>query len=262
MSLSDHSYESINSDVPSAVRIDQRSNQGIQEAPVKPKAKMQASFRKVVTRKVCLNMAQRFLQSLHVSAFNSILFSLLPTPKADSKDFHLPFSFTGGLGLSSEKMGLVNTTIGMIGIPLQLFVYPRLIGSLGVRSSYLVFLPLSIVAYLALPYLVLLPDNDALIWTCLSSVLTMQVLSRTFVNPATVMLVNDCAPSPNLLGTVHGLASSISSVARIMGPTVGGVVLGWGLAHSLVALPLWLLGILAGLNWCILWWIEDVDMSH
>jgi hypothetical protein len=204
---------------------------------------------------------QRFLQSLHVSAFNSIFFSLLPTPKADGQNFHLPFRFTGGLGLSSEKMGLANTTIGMIGIPLQLFVYPRLIGSLGVRESYRAFLPLSIVAYFLLPYLVILPDNEALVWTCLSAVLTLQVLSRTFVNPATMMLVNDSAPSPSLLGTVHGLASSISSAARIMGPTVGGILLGWGLANNIVGLPLWLLGILAVANWVILWWIDDVNMS-
>ena len=75
------------------------------------------------------------------------------------------------------------------------------------------------------------------------------------------MLVNDSAPSPELLGTVHGMASSISSTARIMGPVVGGILLGWGLAHNLVGLPLWLLGLVAIMNWAILWRIDDMDMS-
>ncbi|KIL92325.1 hypothetical protein FAVG1_04734 [Fusarium avenaceum] len=255
-------YETVSSEVPTEPLMSQSPDHDAVRIPANPGNKAQpAAFRDILTRNVCLNMLQRFLQSLHVSAFNSILFSLLPTPKADGQNFHLPFRFTGGLGLSSEKMGLANTTIGMIGIPLQLFVYPRLIGSLGVKQSYRVFLPLSIVAYFLLPYLVLLPDNEALVWTCLSAVLSLQVLSRTFVNPATMMLVNDSAPSPSLLGTVHGLASSVSSAARIMGPTVGGIMLGWGLANNIVGLPLWLLGIVAVANWVILWWIEDVNMS-
>ncbi|TQN66325.1 putative membrane protein, partial [Colletotrichum shisoi] len=248
---------------PGAIGIPSASVQGpvdeeIGAPPTKPKRKTRAPFGAILTRQVCLNMLQRFLQSLHVSAFNSIFFSLLPTPRAGNNNFHPPFRFTGGLGLSSEKIGLANTTIGMVGIPLQLILYPRLISKLGVRQSYRVlFLPLSIVAYFTLPYLVLLPDDAVLIWTCLSAVLTMHVLSRTFVNPATTLLVNDSAPSPDLLGTVHGLASSISSAGRIMGPTAGGAMLSWGLAHDLVGLPLWLLGVLAVINWAVLWWIDD-----
>ncbi|WQF83623.1 Putative major facilitator superfamily, MFS transporter superfamily [Colletotrichum destructivum] len=247
--------------IPSA-SVQRPIDEEIDALPIKPKRKIRAPFSAILTRQVCLNMLQRFLQSLHVSAFNSIFFSLLPTPRAENNNFHPPFRFTGGLGLSSEKIGMANTTIGMIGIPLQLILYPRLISMLGVRQSYRVFLPLSIVAYFTLPYLVLLPDDAVLIWTCLSAVLTMHVLSRTFVNPATMLLVNDSAPSPNLLGTVHGLASSISSAGRIMGPTVGGAMLSWGLTHDLVGLPLWLLGVLAVINWAVLWWIDDVSMSH
>ena len=258
----EYAYDHVNSDIPSIAATDRSRSNEAHETPLSEvECKGRTPFRAVLTRNVCLTMLQRFLQSLHVSAFNSIFFSLLPTPKADSRNFHLPFRFTGGLGLSSEKIGFANTTIGMIGLPLQLLLYPRLISSLGVRKSYRVFLPLSIIAYSLLPFLVLLPDNDGLVWTSLSAVLTMHVLSRTFVNPATVMLVNDSAPSPELLGTVHGMASSISSTARIMGPVVGGILLGWGLAHNLVGLPLWLLGLVAIMNWAILWRIDDMDMS-
>ncbi|KAF6822656.1 major facilitator superfamily transporter [Colletotrichum plurivorum] len=260
---SNHGYDRISDDDTAATSTARLLDDEADSAPIKPKPKQKAPFREVLTRQVCLNMLQRFLQSLHVSAFNSMLFSLLPTPQAPNSDFHLPFRFAGGLGLSSDKLGLANTTIGAVGLPLQLILYPRLIGALGVRGSYRVFLPLAIVAYFALPYLVLLPaENAGLVWACLSAVLTMNVLSRTFVNPATMMLVNDCAPSRELLATVHGLASSISSAARIMGPTLGGMALGWGLGHNFVELPLWSLGILAVVNWVILWWIDDVEMAR
>lgn len=259
---SDLSYEPIqNGDSPSLLAPPLEDEiEGGAPVPI-PDTKTKTPFRAIWTRKVSLNMAQRFLQSLHVSAFNSMFFSLLPTPQADGRDFHLPFRFSGGLGLSSQKMGFANTTIGMVGIPLQLFVYPRLIGSLGVKNSYRVFLPLGIVAYFLVPYLVLLPaENTILVWTCLSTVLSMQVLSRTFVNPATVMMVNDCAPSPETLGTIHGLAQSISSAARIIGPTMGGTILGWGLGHNFVGLPLWVLGLIALANWFVVLGIEEVNM--
>ncbi|KAH7311539.1 major facilitator superfamily domain-containing protein [Stachybotrys elegans] len=230
-----------------------------EEAPATQlKVESKPSLRDIVTRNVILTMAQRFLLALHISAFNSIFFSLLPAPKGDRHSFDLPFRFSGGLGLSSQKIGFANTIIGMIGLPLQLLLYPRLISSIGVKNSYRAFLPLSIVAYFLLPYLVLLPDDPALIWTCLSFVLVLQVTSRTFVGPATIMLVNDSAPSPNLRGTVHGVASSVSSAARIVGPTVGGLILGWGLSHNMVALPLWLLAILATINWVVVLRIKDV----
>ncbi|KAK7213843.1 hypothetical protein V2G26_021021 [Clonostachys chloroleuca] len=186
--------------------------------------------------------------------------SLLPTPKAAKDGFELPFRFSGGLGLSTQKIGFANTTIGLIGLPLQLILYPIITSRIGVKRSYRAFLPASIGAYILLPYLVLMPDDTRIIWTCLSAVLALQVVSRTFVNPATVILVNNSAPSPTLLGFVHGFASSVSSAARIVGPTVGGSMLGWGLSHNFVALPLWVLAILATMNWVLLVYIQDVQM--
>jgi hypothetical protein len=39
-------------------------------------------------------------------------------------------------------------------------------------------------------------------------------------------------------------------------------MLGWGLAHNIVGLPLWCLGAIALLNWVVLWWIDDVKMEE
>lgn len=144
----------------------------------------------------------------------------------------------------------------------KLLLYPQLIGRIGIRTSYYIFLLLSVVAYCFLPVSVLLLKNETLIWIWSSALLDMHVLSRTFVNPATVLLVNNAAPRPKLLGTIHGLAQSTSSAARIIGPMVGGVMLGWGLSHNFVALPLWLLTIVVIPNWIVLLSIEDVDISR
>ncbi|KXJ87489.1 major facilitator superfamily domain-containing protein [Microdochium bolleyi] len=231
-------------------------------------------LRQLLTPNILLTMLQRFLHALHMSAFYAIFSTLLPTPRSHtspSSPSHRPFFFfAGGLGLSSQQMGLASTTLGALGLPLQILLYPRLVATVGVRSSYRAFLPLSIAAYVLLPLVILVPeDQPGFMWACLVGVLALQVVSRTFVNPATIMLVNDCATgggvgvedAASMLGTIHGLAMTISSAARIVGPTAGGWLLGWGLRHDLVALPLWILAGVAGVNWAVLWWIRDVDME-
>lgn len=89
-----------------------------------------------------------------------------------------------------------------------------------------------------LPYVVLLPYDAFVVCIYLSIELVMYFMSRIFVNPATMGLVNDYAPSPDLLRTVHGAASSASSATHMVGPTIGDLMLGWGLSHNLISLLL------------------------
>ncbi|CAG9977286.1 unnamed protein product [Clonostachys byssicola] len=248
----DYEYEPI----PSSANTAPSTSQPVIAREPEP-VKKQARFRDMFTRNVCFTLLQHFLRALHGSAFNTVFFSLLPTPRYDNSHASLPFRFSGGLGLSSKSMGLVNTILGSIGIPLQILLYPVLSARLGILASYRMFLPLSIAAYFLIPYLVLLPDNMAVIWTCLTALLSLQVLARVFITPASMILVNESAPSPTLLGTVHGFASSISSFARIFGPSIGGSALGWGLAHNFVGFPLWGMGVIGLANWSVLWFVEE-----
>lgn len=94
--------------------------------------------------------------------------------------------------------------------------------------------------------------------------LAAQVLARAFVGPATVVFVNNCAPHPGLLATLHGLAHSVAAAARTVGPVVGSAAFAGGLEHAGaggggVAVPFWVIGGLALGNWGLLWWVvEDV----
>lgn len=216
-----------------------------------------APLRAICTRNVILTLAQNFSSALHVSAFNAMLFVMLPAPQSDNAGAHLPFRFTGGLGLSSQKVGFANTVIGAVGLPLQILIFPWASGKLGVLRSYRVFLPFSVLAYCALPFLALLSNQSSFLWPCLAAILGAQVVSRTFVGPATIMLVNDSAPHPTLLATIHGVASSTSAAARVLGPTVGGAVLGWGLSHNFVGASFWGMTIIALLNWSLLWVVRE-----
>ncbi|KIX06595.1 uncharacterized protein Z518_04571 [Rhinocladiella mackenziei CBS 650.93] len=227
----------------------------------KPPSSFKASlnFRQIFTKNVILTLISHHLLALHVSAFNALIFLFLPAPRSNNKDSRLPFLFTGGLGLSSDRVGLATAIIGVIGFPLQILLYPSVNAKLGTLPSYKVFLPFSVVAYLTIPYLALLPNKPLLIWPTLTLVLTSQVISRTFALPGTTILVNNCTPHPSVLGTIHGFAQSVSSGARTLGPTLGGWGLGLGLGGNCVGAVWWAIAGIAVLNWALLWVIFEGD---
>lgn len=165
--------------------------------------------------------------------------------------------FSGGLGLSSERVGLATAVIGLIGLPLQIFVYPRVQSYLGTLKSYRTFLPFSPVAYMLMPFLVLIPTKPWLVWPAFTIVVGLQVISRTFALPANIILVNNSVSERAVLGTLHGIAQSISSAARTMGPVIGGWGLGMGLKHNIIGAIWWALAAEALLGWVFTWTIEE-----
>lgn len=225
------------------------------------KQSIKSPFRRILTKNIILTLTSHFLLAMHVSSFNALIFLLLPAPHSSNTNHHFPsLRFTGGLSLSQSRVGLAMAILGIIGLPLQIIFYPPTTHRLGTLPSYRIFLPFSILAYTALPFLVLLPTSPSWrVWALLAAVLGSQVLSRTFALTGTVILVNNSSPGPETLGTIHGVAQSVSSAARMLGPTIGGWLLGLGLKGNLVGGVWWGMAIVASLNWALLWCIHEGD---
>jgi hypothetical protein len=131
---------------------------------------------------------------------------------------------------------------------------------LGTEKAYKIFLCLFPVAYILAPYISLLPSTSPppgeatgpSVWTGITVVLAIQVMARTFALPGMTILVNNCCPHPSVLGTLHGIAQSISSGMRTIGPAVAGWLYGKGLEWGVVGTAFWGLaccacvGLLAG----------------
>lgn len=212
----------------------------------------------LLTKNVVLTLLTHSLLAFHTSAFNSMTFVFLPTPRAPEGTRKGFFRFNGGLGLTTQQVGMATSIIGLIGLPLQLFVYPRVQFRLGTLRSFRTFLPLSPVAYTLMPFLVLIPRAAThLIWPSFSFVVALQVLSRTFVLPAAIILVNNSVTDPSVLGTIHGVAQSISSGARTLGPLLGGMGLSFGLEHNIIGAVWWALAVEATLGWLVTWSIYE-----
>ncbi|EGD89284.1 hypothetical protein H112_02900 [Trichophyton rubrum D6] len=221
-----------------------------------PRRRKRLPFRQIWTRNVLLTLATHIFLNFHTSAFTALCFVFLPTPRAPGSQSSF-FQFGGGLGMSSSKVGLATAIIGLIGLPIQIFIYPRIQWRLGTLRSFRIFLPFSPLAYLLAPFLVLLPDHPYIVWPALSAVIFLQVVSRTFSLPATVILVNNSVPDRSVLGTLHGVAQSASSASRTLGPLIAGWGLGLGLKHNIVGAIWWALAIEAFLGWLVTWTIFE-----
>ena len=223
---------------------------------IRARQRRRPEFHQVWTRNLVLILVINFLLGFHTSAFNSMTFIFLPTPRAPTREQGW-LHFGGGLGLDSSQVGFATVTIGVIGLPLQIFVYPYVQSRLGTLKAFRIFLPFSPIAYALLPFVVILPRIAYLVWPSFTVIIFLQVISRTFALPAGIILINDCISSPLVLGTVHGVAQSITSAARTLGPIVGGWGLGLGLKYNIVGAVWWGLAAEALLGWVLLWTVYE-----
>jgi hypothetical protein len=226
----------------------------------KPQLSIKLPFRRIWTHNLIITLVSHGLLAMHVGTFNSLWFIYLSAPRYDPSQPHPPnfkphgfAHFTGGLALTPPRIGLALAILGFIGITLQLFLYPRLSHRLGTVRSYRLSLMLFPITYTLVPFLSIVPSwsnppagvTGVFIWAAITGVLFIQVLARTFALPCATILINNCSPHPSVLGTVHGIGQSVSSLTRTFGPIMFGWAFGKGLDMGVVGLAWWILVVVA-----------------
>ncbi|KAK6222944.1 hypothetical protein LQW54_000756 [Pestalotiopsis sp. IQ-011] len=221
-----------------------------------------------------MTLISQFLIAFHLGTFNALWFVFLSTPvynpaNPEPPGFQpkLPFRFTGGLGLPSRNVGFAMASLGGIGICMQLFLYPRFSSRFGTIQMWRSCLFLFPITYILLPYMSIVPSTTPppsgktgpWIWMTLVGILFIQVSGRTFALPAQTILVNNCTPHPSVLGTVHGMGQSISSLARTIGPVLCGYLYGLSLNYGAVGSVFWGLAGVAGLGIVASFWVKEGD---
>ncbi|KAI1824288.1 MFS general substrate transporter [Xylaria intraflava] len=269
-------YTLLNSNSSSFGESSDTPRNSVEEAPNQPAKRRRYTrrlpFRRLFTRNLSFTFISHFFLAFHVGTFNSLWFVFLSTPVYNPADPtppgfkpNLPFRFTGGLGLPPQSVGLAMALLGAIGILMQLFLYPWLSARLGTLRSLRTFLILFPITYLILPFLSVVhssspppsPKTGLAIWVSIAGVLFVQVSARTFALPAQTILLNNCVPHPSVLGTVHGLGQSASSLARTIGPVTGGWLYGLGLSHGLVGGVFWGMAGVAIAGLVASFWVRD-----
>lgn len=208
------------------------------------------TYRQIFTRNVVLTLFSFMMCPMHNASFMQLWPVFLSTPRSFA-DVALPFKFSGGLGLSTSDVGFAMAVLGVAGIILQLLVFPLVQGKYGTLLCYRVSLCVFPLAYCLIPYLAILPSTSGksaggiTVWSGIVIVVLVQVIARTFALPSSVILVNNCAPAKSCLGTIHGAASSLASLSRVVGPLSASFLFGYGQEVGVVGIVWWCLAFVA-----------------
>lgn len=233
--------------------------------PLSPTARTHVSLRSVLTRPVRITLACFTFLMLHSPTYLQLMPVFLSTPQLlDPEPGHKTHGifFNGGLGWSTARIGVLMAVLGATGISLQLLVYPRVANWLGNARVHRLSLFLFPVSYGLTPFLALLPhapgavQEHATLATVLAALLGVLVMvARTFANPPMTILMTNAVADKAVLGTVHGLTHSVTSIARCLGPFVLGNLYSLGLKAGVVGLAWWTMVAVVGVE---IWVARDL----
>lgn len=216
------------------------------------------TYREVFSRQSNLNLVTYSLLALHSIAYDQLLPIFMHYPqqpdRSTSPDVHLPFKFTGGFGLDSDRIGLLFTIYGVVGMLIQFFAFPFLARRYGVLPCLKVVTAMFPIAYVVTPFTALLPTPTTQQIGILV-VMMIKCWAGIFAFPCTTILLTNSAVSLRVLGTLNGVAVSISAIGRAIGPAIGGYTFTIGVDKGYGILPWWILGCFGILGaiapWCL-----------
>lgn len=140
----------------------------------------------------------------------------------------------------------------------QIFLFAPIIYRLGSLRTYWFCAATFPILYVITPYTVLLPEGW-MRWTGLGICLWMKVTWNTLAYPANALLLTNAAPSLLVLGTINGVAASVASFCRCIGPTLGGIIQSVGLDYGYGGLSWWCAGIVAVIGAFQCYWMKEEE---
>ncbi|KAL1405116.1 hypothetical protein Q8F55_008739 [Vanrija albida] len=168
-----------------------------------------------------LVICQYGMLSCHESIHSQIFLSFILT---DYK--------SGGVGINPAHYSILVALMCVGQLVWQFYLFPRLGPPLG-RFNHLQMFRLGsalyIPGYLLVPLLhsVASPDSEGgfIVMTLMSLISALRYCGSTFAYTSIMILINAMTP-PHLIGVANGLAQSVVSCARFIGPAIGGTL--WG----------------------------------
>ncbi len=180
----------------------------------------------------------------------------LSEDRSDAKPI-LPFKFSGGFALSTKTIGFMMAVQGIYSMIAQLWLFPFIVRRIGTLASFRLVMVIWPLLYVAVPYLVLLPEKlqTAGIYLALLIKITFHVIAF----PSNAILLTNAAPSKSVLGTINGVAASTACLASAFGPTVTGFIHSAGLKFGCSGLAWWAGGLVCAIGALESFWMEEAD---
>ncbi|PNS15676.1 hypothetical protein CAC42_4128 [Sphaceloma murrayae] len=213
-----------------------------------------------LTPQSVLNLVCYTLLATHNIAFDGLIPIYMHYPRQSHSPsnpvYAPPFRFSGGFGLDSARIGLLFTLYGVSGMMIQFFIFPpfaRRFGVVKCLRACSVGMPM---VYFFVPFTALIEDQRTQMVAGFGLMLTKGVFS-TFAFPCSTILLTNSAPSLRILGTLNGVAVSVSAIGRAAGPAIVGAVFTAGVERGYVIAPWWTLCAIAVAASVPVWWIVE-----
>jgi hypothetical protein len=181
-----------------------------------------------------------------------------PQQVPDSSNTHLPFKFSGGFGISSSRIGTLFTAYGICSGIVQFFIFPPVVRRFGVLQCYRVCAVIIPSVMFATPYTALI-QNPVKQQLAMFSLMIVKSFCGIFMFPCSTIMLTNSAASLRLLGTLNGVATSVSAVGRAAGPFFAGAAFTWGLERGYVIVAWWMLGIVAILGAVPIFFLVEME---
>ncbi|KAI9870796.1 MAG: hypothetical protein M1830_003795 [Pleopsidium flavum] len=238
---------------------DSGTHDGIYKTNIIPQAP--PGYKEVFSRQSNINLLVYSLLALHSVAFDQLLPIFLhhpPQKRDNNAEVKLPFKFAGGFGIDSERIGLLFTLYGISGMLIQFLIFPpfaRRFGILNCLKACTLCFPL---VYLLTPFTALLPTPLSQ-QTAMFAIMLLKCCGVIFAFPCSTILLTNSAISLRVLGTLNGVATSVSALGRAAGPAIGGSTFSLGVDCGYVVLPWWTLAGLAAIGAVPVWWLVEME---
>ena len=226
-------------------------------APAKP-----PTYREVFTYQSNLNLLVYALLAMHSIGYDQLLpiFMHYPrqTDRSTNPNVTLPLKFTGGFGINSDRIGLILVAYGIVGMFIQFFVFPPLVRRWGVLNSLKSVVVIFPAVYVLTPFAALLP-SPRLQQIGIFIIMLFKCWAVIFAFPCSTILLTNSASSLRILGTLNGVAVSVSALGRAAGPAIGGWTFTIGANTGYGILPWWTLAGVAVLAAVPVWWLVETE---
>lgn len=163
-------------------------------------------------------------------------------------------TLAGGLGLTIQQVGIIMSVNGILALVVQGLIFPVLASTFGVWRLFVLVTVFHPLAYLIVPYLILLPPQY--LYPGIYATLFIRNFFSILAYPLLLILIKEASPSPSHLGKINGLAASTGGACRTIASPVAGILYGMGTEMRFAPLPWWSSALVALIGAAQIPWIE------
>lgn len=140
---------------------------------------------------------------------------------------------------------------------LQFLVFPIAAKRYGVLNCLKAMILVFPVIYFVTPFTALVPES--LRHVTIFLLMLSKLAASIFGFPCITILLTNSATSLTVLGTLNGVATSVSAVGRAAGPAICGAAFSFGVKKGYIILPWWMLSIFGALSALPIYWTVEPD---